>query len=240
MKPTMIRSTLLAVALACLLPQGLKAAAPNWQSQLNYQGQLTDSAGNAVPDGPYNLTFRLYTVATAGAAILTESPVAGNASKGLFNVILGTVTPLSSLSTVQLGGDLWLSLQVQGDALEMAPRQALLPSQYSRNAQYLQGLLPNNTPNNLVVLDGVGKLPAGVVSSGGLPLPMDLTGNGGSFNLNVKNTSATPSDRGLVVQAPIAISATSTDVNGAAVWGQSSAADTAAASALRGSAINGN
>jgi hypothetical protein len=52
----LIRRALLAAALA-----GAPAlhAASTWPNLMNYQGQLTDSSGNAVADGPYSITFSL-------------------------------------------------------------------------------------------------------------------------------------------------------------------------------------
>ncbi len=40
---------------------------------LSYQGKLTDTLGNPVPDGNYQLTFRLYTQETGGTPFWTEA-----------------------------------------------------------------------------------------------------------------------------------------------------------------------
>jgi type 1 fimbria pilin len=36
---------------------------------ISYQGVLTDTSNNPVPDGNYNLTFKLYDVQTGGTAL---------------------------------------------------------------------------------------------------------------------------------------------------------------------------
>ena len=52
---------------------------------LSYQGKLTDSLGNPVPDGNYQLTLRLYTQGTGGSPFWTEIDTV-MVKKGLFSV----------------------------------------------------------------------------------------------------------------------------------------------------------
>jgi len=40
---------------------------------INYQGFLSHTNNNPVPDGNYNITFKLYNVATGGTALWTET-----------------------------------------------------------------------------------------------------------------------------------------------------------------------
>lgn len=40
---------------------------------MNFQGRLTDSTGAIMPDGLYNMQFRLYTVASGGTATWSET-----------------------------------------------------------------------------------------------------------------------------------------------------------------------
>lgn len=92
--------------------------------EINYQGKLTTPTGLAVADGNYNMVFRLYTVASGGSAVWTETRSAGDAvavSNGLFSVMLGDI---SSLSGVDFGQTLYLGVTIGGDA-EMAPRKVL-------------------------------------------------------------------------------------------------------------------
>jgi hypothetical protein len=76
----------------------------------NVQGSLLTPSGTAVPDGSYTITFRLYTVPVAGAAIWAETQnlqVEGS----IFNAILGNVSPL----TLSFDSQYWLGVTIQGD-----------------------------------------------------------------------------------------------------------------------------
>jgi len=92
---------------------------------LSYQGVLTDASGAIVPDGNYNLIFRLFNTETGGAPLWLENhPVFIN--KGVFDVILGGLNPL----TLPFDQPYWISLQV-GTNPELAPRLPLTSSPYS-------------------------------------------------------------------------------------------------------------
>lgn len=114
--------------MASALSPGLTFASGKF---LNVQGKLTDNSGNPLT-GTQTVTFRLYTSSTAavGSAIWTESQ-AVTLSTGLFNVALGTITALDSLSFDQL---YYLGIQVAGDANELSPRQPLGASAYAQGS----------------------------------------------------------------------------------------------------------
>jgi len=117
---------------------------------ISYQGILTDGSSIVIPDGTYNLTFSLYEADTGGAALWseTQSIVVVN---GVFNVILGSVT---SLSSVEFDQQYWLGITV-GAGPEMTPRIKLAASPYSLNSRS--------------VADGAvteGKIAANAVTSG--------------------------------------------------------------------------
>jgi hypothetical protein len=89
---------------------------------MSYQGQLTDNTGSTVPDGNYQMTFRLYDEVDdpIGSALWTENQTVGVAG-GLFNVTLGEVTDIDTAIFAQ---KLWLGVEVESDG-EMTPRQEL-------------------------------------------------------------------------------------------------------------------
>jgi hypothetical protein len=94
---------------------------------VNFQGTLKTSGGMAVPDGNYNLTFRIYDQAVGGAPLWSEVQnvaVAGS----LFNVILGLANPLS----LPFDQQYWLSIQVDVDP-ELTPRIPLTSVPYALN-----------------------------------------------------------------------------------------------------------
>jgi hypothetical protein len=90
-----------------------------------YQGVLITPNGNAVPDGTYPLTLRLYSTPTDGIASWEEqhSVVTTN---GVFDVLLGTISPLpQDFSTA-----FWLAVELQDDD-EMLPRTRLSAVPYA-------------------------------------------------------------------------------------------------------------
>jgi hypothetical protein len=129
-------------------------AAQTTPYQINYQGRLTDAAGNPKPDGQYNMTFRLYSVATAGSAVWTETYDTTNRitlTGGQFSVQLGSLAALSpSVFTSQ---PLYLEIEFPTPATAtcsaascavytegpMTPRQTLASSAYAMNADTIDG-----------------------------------------------------------------------------------------------------
>ncbi|MDQ7039787.1 MAG: hypothetical protein Q9M35_02505 [Rhodothermus sp.] len=96
---------------------------------MSYQGVLTDSEGNPVPDGNYNFLFKIYLQASGGDAIWEESQVVV-VSGGLFDAVLGLVSPLD----LPFDRPYYLGLSVDGGS-EMSPRIPLSASPYSLTAR---------------------------------------------------------------------------------------------------------
>jgi len=106
---------------------------------INFQGRLTDASGKFVPDGNYSLTFRLYNDSTGGSSKWSEAQLV-NVAKGLFNVILGEVTPIPD--SIFEYPNAFLGIQVAADP-EMTPRQRLSSlgyAYYASNSDKLDGL----------------------------------------------------------------------------------------------------
>ncbi len=103
--------------LACLLICAtVYAAAPNL---VNYQGRLTDGAGLPLANGTFTVTFSIYSVASGGTAIWSETQDL-MVTDGLFATLLGSVVPLASnvfSDTVR-----YLGVQVGSDP-ELSPRK---------------------------------------------------------------------------------------------------------------------
>ena len=129
--------TLILMALMLLVYRA--SAAPNGPAApdatpgtISYQGMLNDAAGQPVNSAGIAMTFRLYSAPTGGTALWTEAHTGANAlpvSSGLFNALLGSLTPFSANlfdSTVYLG------VQVAGDA-EMSPRIIVGAAPYTIN-----------------------------------------------------------------------------------------------------------
>lgn len=124
-------------------------------TKMNFQGRLTNTAGNVMPDGVYNMKFRLFTVSTSGASVWSEDRLvsAGNGvtiTNGLFSVKLGDVTPIPA--TLFASGNLFFEIELPTPATAttsgaptwtegpMSPRNQLSTSAYAFNSETLDGL----------------------------------------------------------------------------------------------------
>jgi len=142
---------------AVLEPTGHKLApAAVVSDTISYQGQLLDSSGNPV-DGARTIDFRLYEQPTGGMPLWSQSESVA-VEDGLFNTHLH-VDPAHFD-----GRSLWLGVQVQGDAQEMAPRQPLLPVPYALSLR--PGAAISGT---------VGSAPTFNIASGGIGLAAETT-----------------------------------------------------------------
>lgn len=135
-------------------------AATGINPQINYQGRLLDSTGAIVPDGTYNMEFKIYqdgdgcvpggSVASpcGGTLKWTETRTTTNrvtVRNGYFNVQLGEVTAFGT-SVNWNQSSLWLSVNIGGTATtpvwdgEMLPFRRLGADAYAMNANALGGL----------------------------------------------------------------------------------------------------
>ena len=96
---------------------------------INYQAKLTDTEANPL-EGAYDLTFRIYDAETAGNLLWEETQAGVVIQKGVFSILLGSVTALDLAFDKQY----WLVVKV-GEDSEMAPRQRIASSGYSYMAQ---------------------------------------------------------------------------------------------------------
>jgi len=109
----------------CLL-YSLNIFAQGIPETINYQGILKDASGVVVPNGDYNLTFKLYAVESGGTAIWTESKLI-TVTNGIINTQLGSVTPIPPAI---FNAALWLGITVAAGS-ELTPRIALTSVPYS-------------------------------------------------------------------------------------------------------------
>ncbi len=96
---------------------------------LSYQGKLTDTLGQPVPNGSYPMMFLLYTVPSGGSAFWSENQSV-TTKGGLFSVLLGSATPIGSIPS---GGAVYLAMTVSGGP-ELAPRQRIVSAAYAYKA----------------------------------------------------------------------------------------------------------
>ena len=106
--------------------------------RMQYQGFLTDLDGNPVqcpsaddcPAGPFDMTLRLYDVATEGVAIWEEEHPGVSISDGVFTLTLGANEPLD---VANLPENLWLGLSIN-DTPEALPRQEVVSAAFALRA----------------------------------------------------------------------------------------------------------
>lgn len=119
-----ILQQLAALAIAVLLLCGTAHA--QVPQTVSYQGILADTTRRPVPNGVYALTISIYVAPVGGAALWSEVhptvPVIG----GLFDMTLGSITPLM----LPFNAPYYLGVSVNGGA-EMTPRTAFTAAPYS-------------------------------------------------------------------------------------------------------------
>jgi len=113
-----------AVVLAIATISVVNAASP---SLVNYQGILTNPGGTPQV-GTFSVTFALYSTPSGGTSLWSESQSVTTNADGLFNVLLGSSTPLTD---VFFGGpDRYLGVSVSPDG-EMIPRTQITSVAFS-------------------------------------------------------------------------------------------------------------
>jgi hypothetical protein len=142
--------------LAFIWPPVLLGDVPN---TINYQGYLSDTSGNPVPNNTYSMTFSLYTSASGGSAEWSEDQ-AVIVIDGNYNVELANVSPFPDSI---FEDPLFLGVAVAPDP-EMSPRQRLTSSPFAMNAGALDGL---KSTNFLIKQAGTGNVGIGVANPTG-------------------------------------------------------------------------
>lgn len=165
-----------------LLLAGSEIFAQGIPETINYQGVLKDASGNIVPDGNYNITFRLYDLSST--VIWMESKVVSIAD-GMINTRLGSVVPMSYSI---FNGPLWLGITIESGS-ELSPRVALTSVPYSFMAMNVADAMVVKSLNGLK--DNVNLLAGSniTITPSGNNLTISATGGGGGTVTQV-NTGA--------------------------------------------------
>ncbi len=116
------------ILLAAVLVMAIPLTAFAVDRQIGFSGFLTNNLGTMpIADNTYSITFAIYTVASGGVAIWSETQSVTTVT-GEFTVMLGSVTPL----TVEFASDTnyFLGITVSPNP-EMSPRKKLLYVPYA-------------------------------------------------------------------------------------------------------------
>lgn len=146
---TLMLAALLVVtqqAWATPLAARMAASVGTSKTTIAYQGYLTDATGNTV-NSALGMVFRVYNVENGGTALWSETQPAVQVTDGLFSVLLGSVTPLSS-SLISNNSDLWLGITIGSDT-ELAPREKLASAPYAMMAD-----VPDSSITSAKIVDG--------------------------------------------------------------------------------------
>ncbi len=115
-------------------PQSAAATVTNY---ISFQGKLTNPDGTNVTDNTYTIVFSIYSVASGGSAVWTESKSV-TVSGGLFQTNLGDTTALPGSVNFN-SNSLYLGIKVGSDA-EMTPRVQLTAAPQAINSDMLDGI----------------------------------------------------------------------------------------------------
>ncbi|MFZ4764091.1 MAG: hypothetical protein ACOYMN_03985, partial [Roseimicrobium sp.] len=102
-----------------------------------FQGQVTNQAGVLATDGQYSVIFNLYDQAVGGQPVWSERHVKIGVTRGMINVFLGSISPLTSVDFSQTK---YLGITVDTDNLattadpEMVPRSLIMPAFWAKRA----------------------------------------------------------------------------------------------------------
>lgn len=101
-------------------------------AQINYQGWLGTDTDTLGVNGKVNMTFKIYDTVTGGVPLWTENQDSVQVSKGIFNVLLGSITPLSESLFIN-NTDLYLETEVNTEVL--VPRKKIVSVAYAFKSQ---------------------------------------------------------------------------------------------------------
>jgi hypothetical protein len=101
---------------------------------INYQGRLTDDAGQSVGNGEYPIRFRIHDDSTAYSPVWTSQPETVLVVNGLFNYQLGAHEPIPPWTFNDSA--LWLGITIGSgpEVEEISPRARLVSAPYAFKA----------------------------------------------------------------------------------------------------------
>jgi hypothetical protein len=99
--------------------------------EINYQGWLGNASDTTALTGNYNMVFSIYDSATEGTQLWTETQNSVNVNRGIFNVLLGSLTPIPV--NIFDGKALYIDVWIGGEFL--SPRKKIISVGYSIKAE---------------------------------------------------------------------------------------------------------
>lgn len=153
LRGVLFTASLFAVLLAVSVSQPANALT-TVPTKMNFQGRITDSAGNILANGTYNMRFKIYNASTGGTLQWSEDRLVSasqgvTVTNGQFSVQLGSVTSLPA--SIFTSSSLYFEIELPSPATAtssspswtegpMSPRNQLATSAYAYNAETLDGI----------------------------------------------------------------------------------------------------
>jgi hypothetical protein len=167
-------------------------AATGINHQINFQGKIVNTDGTNVVNGTYAFTFKLYSVATAGAALWTETKSL-SVTDGIFQTQLGDTTTLPG--SVDFNTDsIYLGINFNpgsGYDGEMSPRIQFTAAAYAFNSEALGGISAAGFAQINPASAQAGSLNIGTTVQAGTSLQAPLVDTATAAGLNIGTTNAT-------------------------------------------------
>lgn len=142
MRTRLYRVAFVAAALAVL-----SAANADVPATVSYQGNLTDSGGSPL-SGTYQMAFAVFTAASGGTQLWSETHPSVTVADGLFSVLLGSNTPIPD--TVFNAPNRWLSITLNGTET-IIPRTRFAATPYARRVGSVDGASGGTVSGNLAI-----------------------------------------------------------------------------------------
>ena len=204
-------ASVLLVVYGLIMLVGNGSAATGINKTINFQGKVTNPDGTNVTNGSYDFDFAIYTVASAGSSIWTES-TSLTVTDGIFQHDLGSVSALPG--SVDFNTDnIYLGITFNNDAAgEMTPRIRFTSSPYAFNADKLDGLdatqLVQLTPSSQQSgsIDVSGNISSGATIAASTAIQAPVIDRASAGALGIGTTNATSID----LQQNTAIASTKT------------------------------
>jgi hypothetical protein len=114
---------------------------------ISYQGYLTNASGVPV-DGAVQMNFSIYNVPSGGGAIWSETQMSVPVINGIYNVILGSISPINLPFDVQY----YLKVVIEGE--EVLPRKVITSAGYAFRA-YTVDVVPSHTHSGGDINSGI-------------------------------------------------------------------------------------
>lgn len=152
-RAVLVRGGIFASFFALMMLVDPASAATTLPTKMNFQGRLTNSAGNILSDGTYNMKFRIYDASSGGTLQWSEDRLVSatqgvTVTNGQFSVQLGSITSLPA--SIFISNSLYFEVELPTPATAtssspswtegpMTPRDQMATSAYAYNSETLDG-----------------------------------------------------------------------------------------------------